>query len=104
MLIYNVTTHVEPSIESQWIEWMNTKHLVEMMATQKFTKVLLFKVVTNNDAQGKSYAVQYHCKNRTIFKKYLKEDATRLRKSAIEKFGNQILSFRTELEQISVIQ
>ncbi len=104
MLIYNVTTHVEPSIETQWIDWMNNTHMPEMMATGKFIKILLLKVVTEDSSKGRSYAAQYHCKNRSAFDAYLKEDATLLRKNAVKKFGDKILSFRTELEQIAAIQ
>lgn len=103
MFIYNVTTHVEPSIEKQWLVWMNADHLPQMIQTGKFEKALIFKVITEEDMGGVSYATQYHCNSRTEFESYLKEDADRLRTHAIEKFGEQILSFRTELEYITSI-
>jgi|TARA_Y100000389_G_C17203028_1_gene384650 hypothetical protein len=101
MFIYNVTTHVELSIESQWIDWMNVEYLPKMMKTGKFNKVVLFKVVTEEDIGGISYATQYHCSNRDDFERYLSEDALKLRNLAVEKFGERILSFNTELEQIT---
>tara|TARA_B100000767_G_scaffold240476_1_gene236283 strand:- start:4338 stop:4652 length:315 start_codon:yes stop_codon:yes gene_type:complete len=102
MFIYNVTTHVEQTIEKQWLEWMNLEHIPQIIKTGKFTKVLLFKVITEeDDLGGKSYAVQYICLNRNSYEKYLREDAPFFRKLAIEKFGQRILFFRTELEQIS---
>ncbi|MDG1386151.1 MAG: DUF4286 family protein [Flavobacteriaceae bacterium] len=103
MFIYNVTTHVEPNIESRWLEWMNEEHIPQMIQTGKFKKAIIFKVITENDSGGISYATQYHCSDRTAFECYQKEDADRLKKHALDKFGERILSFRTELEQIIVL-
>ena len=103
MFIYNVTTHVEPTIESQWLDWMDQEHVPQMIQTGKFKKAIIFKVITENDLGGVSYATQYHCSDRTIFDSYQKEDANRLKKHALDKFGECILSFRTELEQITAI-
>ena len=103
MFIYNVTTHVEPTIESQWLAWMNEEHVPQMIQTGKFKKAIIFKVITENDLGGVSYATQYHCSDRTTFESYQKEDADRLKKHALDKFDERILSYRTELEQITAI-
>lgn len=103
MFIYNVTTHVEPTIESQWLAWMNEEHVPQMIQTGKFKKAIIFKVITENDLGGVSYATQYHCSDRTTFESYQKEDADRLKKHALDKFDERILSFRTELEQITAL-
>jgi hypothetical protein len=56
MFIYNVTTHVEPSIENQWLEWMNIEHIPQMIQTGKFKKAIIFKVITEDELGGTSYA------------------------------------------------
>ena len=103
MFIYNVTTHVEPSIEKQWLDWMHEEHIPQMIKTGKFTKALLLKVKTEDDDNlgGKSYATQFQCVHQSSLEAYLKKDAGILRKSAQEKFGEKVLLFRTELELIS---
>ena len=50
MLIYNVTSHVEPKIEKEWLLWMKQKHLSEMLATQKFSMAKIFKVISERIA------------------------------------------------------
>ena len=100
MLIYNVTSHVEPKIEKEWLLWMKQKHLSEMLATQKFSMAKIFKVISNRDHGGVSYAVQYHCENKNTLDEYLKNDARDLQKKENEKFGKSILFFRTELQLI----
>ena len=100
MLIYNVTTYVEPEIEKEWLLWMKQKHLSKMLATQKFSVAKIFKVITDQDHGGISYAVQYHCENKNTLDEYLKNDAKDLQKKENEKFGKSILFFRTELQLI----
>jgi len=100
MLIYNVTTHVEPSVEQDWLVWMKQKHLPQMLATKKFIHAKIFKINSEHDQGGISYAVQYHCTDQKTLNQYLKNDAECMRKEGIEKFGNNLLFFRTELQLI----
>ncbi|MEK9565618.1 MAG: DUF4286 family protein [Flavobacteriaceae bacterium] len=100
MLIYNVTAHVEPTIEKSWLDWMEQYHIPEMHATQKFTHTKIFKILTDQDTGGISYAVQYHCENRAKLDAYLSEDAAALRQKVQAKFGDKVLFFRTELQLI----
>lgn len=104
MFIYNVTTHVEPAIEKDWLMWMQEEHLPQMLATGHFTLAKLFRVVTQEDVGGISYAAQYHCKERADFSNYLMLDAERLREISNKRFGSKTLSFRTELEEIITVK
>lgn len=100
MFIYNVTTHVEPSIEGKWLDWMKNDHLPKMLATGHFFEVRLFRVATQDDRGGVSYAAQYRCNSRSDFDQYVLTDARRLREETQKHFGEKVLSFRTELEEI----
>lgn len=44
MIIYNVTTHVEASIENEWIEYMREKHIPLMMSTGKFREATFTRI------------------------------------------------------------
>ena len=100
MVIYNVTTHVESSVEKNWLKWMKEKHIPEMLATKKFKTAKIFKIINENDKGGVSYADQYHCDNKIALEQYLNDFAAKLKDEAVNKFGDRILSFRTQLELI----
>ena len=100
MVIYNVTTHVESSIEESWLNWMKEKHIPEMLATKKFKTAKIFKIINENDKGGISYAAQYQCDNKITLEQYLNDFAAKLREDSVNKFGDRILSFTTELELI----
>jgi hypothetical protein len=103
MLIYNVTAHVETSIEQEWLLWMKEDHLPKMVQTGCFLKAKLFKVITDQDQGGISYATQYHCSSSKEYEDYIALHAKALRQDTIERFGNTILVFRTQLEEITTV-
>ncbi|SDW21807.1 protein of unknown function [Lutibacter oricola] len=101
MYIYNVTTNVDESIHQQWLNWMKTKHIPDMLATEKFTKAKMCKVLINEEMGGVTYSVQYTTDNEDMLESYYTENAPKLRNEAKQLFGEKILSFRTELQVIS---
>ena len=104
MLIYNITTHIESQIESEWVEWMRQTYRPLMFATGKFRAATFTKVVQEAHIEGKSYSVQYTTPNKATLESFLAEDAPRLELEAQNKFGNQALTFATELELIGQAQ
>ena len=71
-----------------------------MLATKKFKTAKIFKIINENDKGGVSYAAQYQCDNKICLEQYLNDFAAKLRDDAVKKFGDRILSFRTQLELI----
>lgn len=98
MYIYNVTINVEESIHDKWKQWMQEKHIPDMLATGKFNKALMSRVQVKEDMGGITYSVQYTCESKEILDQYYKEDADRLRKEALQLFPNKFVAFRTELQ------
>ncbi|MCF6223267.1 MAG: DUF4286 family protein [Flavobacteriaceae bacterium] len=99
MYIYNVTTNIEESIHEEWKAWMQEKHIPDMLATGKFSKVLMSRVQVEEEMGGFTFSVQYTTDSKETLNKYYQEDANRLRKEALQRFPNQFGAFRTELEK-----
>ena len=59
MYIYNVTINVENDIHQKWLDWMKNSHIPAMLATQKFSKALMTKVMVEEQMGGITYSVQY---------------------------------------------
>jgi hypothetical protein len=51
---------------------------------------------------GKTYAVQYVCKDMDAYERYLREFAPTLRAKTESRFGDQVHAFRTMLEVLEV--
>ena len=101
MIIYNVTTNIHESVHDQWLQWMQEKHIKDVLATGKFTSARMAKVLIDEEMGGITYSVQYTTDSKGTLEKYYQEDAPRLRDEAVVLFGDKMLAFRTELELIS---
>lgn len=101
MIIYNVTSNVAESIHEKWLHWMQHEHIPEMIATGKFIKARLVRVLVEEEMGGVTYSVQFFTDSKSTLEKYYSEDADRLRRATQLRFGEHVVSFRTELEFIS---
>jgi hypothetical protein len=100
MYIYNVTIKVLPSIETQWIHWMKTIHINEVMQTGMFDKFLFSELIDPIDEEGKTFVIQYFTDAETRYLQYIKEFAPRLRQKGYELFSDQFIAFRTVLKNV----
>ena len=98
MIIYNVTINVDESIHEDWVNWMQEIHVPEVLATGKFSKAIMSKVLVKEDLGGVTYSIQYTCDSNELLLKYYQEDAQRLRDAVYKKYGNKFGAFRTEMK------
>ena len=101
MILYNVTINIHESVHDQWMQWMQEKHIGEVLATGKFSAARMVKVLVEEDMGGITYSIQYTTDSKETLQRYYDEDAPRLRKEGLQLFGDKMLAFRTELELIS---
>lgn len=100
MYIYNVTINIDESIHNHWVEWMQKEHIPAMLATGKFTKALMTRVLVEEEMGGITYSVQYTTDSKTTLEKYYAENAVQLRAQS-KPFEGKFVAFRTELEIVS---
>jgi hypothetical protein len=100
MYIYNVTINVQEDVHDEWLQWMKTEHIPEMLNTGKFTKALMTKVMVKEEMGGITYSVQYRTESKEMLRRYYEENAQEMRgKSKV--FEGKFVAFRTELEVVS---
>ena len=101
MYIYNVTTNIDEAVHDHWLQWMNETHIPEVLATGKFLKAKMCRVLIEEEMGGFTYSVQFTVADKETLQKYYTEDADRLREKTSKLFLGKFISFRTELEVIS---
>jgi len=97
MIIYNVTANIDNSIHDQWLKWIK-EHIPEVLATGKFEKATLSKVLVEEEMGGHTYSVQYRSYSREALDAYYREDAEKMRTEGLKLFADKMLAFRTELQ------
>lgn len=101
MIIYNVTINIHESVHDQWLLWMQTKHIPEILATKKFLSARIVKVLIEEEMGGTTYSVQFETDSKATLQKYYDEDAPAFRQESVMLFGDKMLAFRTELLLVS---
>ena len=97
MIIYNVTVNIENDVREEWLQWMKTVHIPEVMATGLFLENKICRVMVEEE-QGTTYSIQYIAANMESLEIYQKEHAPRLQKEHTERYKDKFVSFRTLLE------
>ena len=99
MYIYNVTINVEKVIHDGWLQWMKSEHIPAMLATGKFSKALMTRVIIEEEMGGITYSVQYTTDSKETLERYYKENADEMR-SQSKPFEGNFVAFRTELQVV----
>lgn len=102
MWVYSVTITVSDDIAEEYIRWIKETHIQEVLSTGCFTKGLLSRVHSEHISEGfQSFNTQYFAETRELLDRYYKEFAPKLREKGLQKFGDKMTAFRTELEILS---
>lgn len=96
MILYNVTVSIDPAIEEEWIEWMRSKHIPDVMATGCFIESRISRVHGEEEG-GKTYAISYVSKSQEKYDEYQANHAQRLQQEHSQKYEGRFAAFRTML-------
>lgn len=101
MIIYSVTVTIEESVHLNWLNWMQARHIPDVMDTGYFTRFEIRKLVEPAPEPGhKTYNIQYHCRSMKDLQRYQGLEAERLQKEHQLQFNGRYAAFRTILESI----
>ena len=99
MIIYNVTVKVENDIHEEWLSWMKTKHIPDVLQTGYFSENRILKVLTGEE-DGHTYSIQYKAPSMKHYELYQQLCAPALQQEHAEKYRNKFVAFRTLLQEI----
>lgn len=99
MIIYNVTVNVDESHHEEWVNWMKTVHIPDVMNTGMFVEHRFSKILAFEEG-GKSYSIQYLCKDMATLEQYQRDHAPRLQQEHTKRYDGKFAAFRTLLEVI----
>ena len=97
MIIYNVTLSLDASIEQEWLAWMKSKHIPDVMATALFRECKLSRIL-GEEQGGKAYSVMYVAYSQDHLDKYKSIHAAELQEEHTTRFQGKFAAFRTELK------
>lgn len=99
MILYNVTVSIEPSISENWLEWMRSKHIPDVMATGCFVESRLSRI--HGEEEGAfTYAITYLSLSEEKIKEYQEIHAPELQKDHSARYNGKFAAFRTLMSVI----
>ena len=100
MILYNVTTSLDPSIADEWVAYMREHHMAEVVGTGCFIRSQFLRLLNEED-DGITYAAQYYAISLEQLEAYQQHFAPALRQEMDVKFKGNYHSFRTVLEVVA---
>lgn len=99
MILYNVTVSIDAKVEENWLEWMRTIHIPDVMNTGCFVEARLSRVHGEEEG-GLTYAISYVATTEEMYEHYKAKHAPQLQHDHATKFGGSFAAFRTVLSII----
>ncbi|MEM6344601.1 MAG: DUF4286 family protein [Bacteroidota bacterium] len=101
MITYSVTVTLESVIESDWLRWMQTQHIPDMMSTGFFEDFAIRRLLDPAPDPGSStFNMQYSCKSMKVLQQYQATAAKMLQAEHEKRYRGRYAAFRTILEEI----
>lgn len=99
MILYNVTVSIDPAVAVEWMEWMRSKHIPDVMATGCFLESR-FSRVNGEEENGFTYATTYLAESQEKLDTYQSDFAPALKQEHSERYLGKFAAFRTFLTVI----
>ncbi len=101
MFIYNITIKVKTVIKEEWMLWLQTEHIPEVLATGCFQHATVLQLLEVDDSEGPTYAVQYNAESKGAYNQYMEKYSGTLRQKSYEKWGDQFIAFRSLMQVVN---
>ncbi|GAB4023639.1 DUF4286 family protein [Spirosoma koreense] len=99
MILYNTTYSVATEAATDWLNWMKRFFGPTAMATALPVDFKILRLLTELDNGGVTYSVQLTFVTMDLYLAYQELHADALRQRIQHRFGNQLVSFETLLEE-----
>jgi hypothetical protein len=100
MIIYSVTIIIQSNIEADWIEWMKTVHVPDVLRTGSFSECRIHRVL-DSDGEEPVYVMQYRCRSVEEYHRYRDNFAPALQKDHTDRFAGKFRGSRQLLEEVA---
>lgn len=100
MLLYNETIKIDQDIENEWLQWIKSHYIPQIMGTGLFFDHHIFKLINDTDSNDPTYAIQFFAHSLNEVEAYLNDYAPKLADEHIQKYRHKHVAFRTLLQSV----
>ena len=99
MILYNVTVSIDPEVGAEWLSWMRSTHIPDVMATGCFIESRISRIHAEEEG-GLTYSIMYLCESQERLDAYRETHAPALQKDHSDRYAGKFAAFRTFLSVI----
>ncbi|MBS9523320.1 DUF4286 family protein [Litoribacter alkaliphilus] len=100
MILYSVTVNIDTDVENEWLDWMKSEHIPDVMATGMFVEYKFYRLLHETEDGGVNYSVQYFAESIDRIEQYQTEFATKLQEEVKKRYDGKYVVFRSLLETV----
>jgi hypothetical protein len=100
MVVYNVTINIDQDVEKDWIDWMKTEHIPDVLETGLFLESRFCRLLVDEES-GVTYTIQYTLKDMQSLQLYQELYAPALQKAHTDRYQGKFVAFRSIMEVIA---
>lgn len=101
-ILYNVTVNIDHNTHEEWVEWMKSTHIPDVMATGKFLTYQLQRIIETENETGVTYSIQYLSPNMQTYREYHENYSETLQAEHAKKYNGKYAAFRTLMEVLDM--
>ncbi len=90
---------MDQSLEAEWLEWTR-EHIAQILGTGLFMDARLTRVLVEEQDGSSTFSIQFKASSREALENFYDQHDEAFKNEASQKFGESVLSFRTELELV----
>ncbi|MEY3689537.1 MAG: hypothetical protein RIT37_1099 [Bacteroidota bacterium] len=94
---YEVTMEVDSSIAEEWVEYMRSEHIPEVMTTGVFTSCQFLRIIEPAKEGFDSFRITYEAENLSAIQAYRADLSPELRRKHDERYGDVASGSRREM-------
>lgn len=98
MYIYSVTININNEAETEWLNFMQNKHIADVLNAGYFTKAIMRRAESNADENTTTYNIEYLTETAENYKAYLQNTAPVLQKDVSDRFAGKFTAQRVFYE------
>ena len=99
MILFNITIILDNEIHNEWLHWMKTRQIPDIMNTGCFVSNRLLHVLDSPN-EGVTYCVQYISDSLEKLNEFKQKHEQSIQAKLPEQFNNKLVLFSTVMEFI----
>lgn len=100
MILYNTTFNVELAIENDWLKWVRTSFVADIVASGFVVEHKILKLLTEIENGGATYSVQCWFENMENCIGFQNDCLEAAQQKMYEKYSGKFVLFSTLLEEV----